>query len=90
MYLSFGKKTANANNTPHNKTRWLCKAVEEMCKGKENVYLGYMNNKTGQSYENYKRIYSETHSLVRTTKNNHWKRFSKDLKHGFYGLQKEK
>lgn len=86
---AFGERTTKKRNTIKRKTPWFCEEIKNKCREKRQAYLRYRSDRTERSYRAYKRTRNETHELVRSKKQEFWNKFSKQLEHDIYGLQKE-
>ncbi|XP_065174094.1 uncharacterized protein [Atheta coriaria] len=85
---ALGSKEVKPYNPFGKRTPWFTDEIKQKCKEKRLAYQQYRTERTMQSYRKYKRKRIETHELVRTTKNEHFRIFSKNLEHDFYGAQK--
>ncbi|XP_044766150.1 craniofacial development protein 2-like [Coccinella septempunctata] len=86
---ALGERKVNGTSRRVKNTPWFCEEVKLKCQEKTKAYLKYRSRKTREAYEEYKTIRNETNALVRKKKTEHWEKFSKEMEHDFYGLQKE-
>ncbi|XP_065170188.1 uncharacterized protein [Atheta coriaria] len=85
---ALGRKIIKKPNPFAKRTPWFTEEIKMKCKEKKQAHIQHLTQRTQESYESYKQIRRETHELVRKTKSEHWRIFSKQLEHDFYGTQK--
>lgn len=57
-------------------------------KGKRKAYLQYINNRTTQKYDEYRRIGNRVNARVRELKTEYWANFTQDIERDLYRNQK--
>lgn len=84
---ALGEKTINTNK--RNNKPWFTPEVKELAKEKNKAYIRYVNNRSVEEYQVYKKERNRTTNAIKQLKRTYGEKFSVEMEHDLYGDQKK-